>query len=101
MTSRLSAITTSWTTLRIRPPAWKVVPWLMVYDTAVPPASAWTPNSMIRVIPSETMTIVIGEVPRRWNGVYTPEYSSTEPSEQTITAATRPTHTDRPAWFTT
>ena len=47
------------------------------------------------------MTIVIGDVPRRWNGVYTPEFSSTEPKEQTITATTRPSQTGRPAWFTT
>ena len=52
---------------------------------------------MMRVIPSDTITIVIGDVPRRWNGVYTPEFSSTEPSEHTITAATRPIQTDSPA----
>ncbi len=51
----------------------------------------------MRVIPSDTITIVIGDVPRRWNGVYTPELSSTEPSEHAITAATRPTQTDSPA----
>ena len=46
-----------------------VGPWLIVYDTLVPPAIAWVPNSMISVMPSETITIVIGDAPRRWNGV--------------------------------
>jgi hypothetical protein len=56
---------------------------------------------MIRVMPSDTMTIVIGDVPRRWNGVYTPALSSTEPAEQAATAATSPIQTDAPAWLTT
>jgi hypothetical protein len=55
---------------------------------------------MMSVMPSDTITIVIGEVPRRWNGAYTPEFSSTEPAEHTARAASRPIHTDSPAWFT-
>ncbi len=57
----------------------------------MPPARACTPNSMMSVIPSETMTIVIGTVPRRWNGAYTPVFSSTEPAAQAATATTRAT----------
>ena len=52
-------------------------------------------------MPSETITIVIGDAPRRWNGVYTPALSSTEPAEQAATATTRPTQTFRPAWLST
>ena len=52
-------------------------------------------------MPSDTMTRVIGDVPRRWNGAYTPEFTSTDPREHTATAATRPIHTEAPAWFTT
>jgi hypothetical protein len=55
---------------------------------------------MISVMPSDTMTMVIGDVPRRWNGAYTPEFTSTDPSEHAATAATRPIHTEAPAWFT-
>ena len=39
---------------------------------ATPLATACTPNSMMRVIPSDTITMVIGDAPRRWNGEYTP-----------------------------
>ena len=101
MTTRLSAMMISCTVVRIRPPTWKVRPWLIVYETPVPPATASTPNSMISVIPSDTMTRVIGDVPRRWNGAYTPEFTSTDPREHAATAATRPSHTEAPAWFTT
>jgi len=31
-------------------------PWFIVYETLVPPAMACTPNSMMRVIPRETIT---------------------------------------------
>src|SRR5215469_13175923 len=55
---------------------------------------------MMSVMPSDTMTMVIGDVPRRWNGVYTPEFSSTDPAEHAATATTRPSHTDVPAWLT-
>ena len=60
---------TSWTVVRTRPPALRVGPWLIVYDTLVPPTIACRPNSMMSVIPSETITIVTGALPRRWNGV--------------------------------
>src|ERR1700733_2634605 len=99
MTSRLRAMTSSCTVVRVRPPAWNVLPWLIEYETLVPPATAATPNSMMRVMPSDTMTMVIGDVPRRWNGAYTPEFSSTDPSEQAAIAASSPIQTDRPAWF--
>src|SRR6202171_5721927 len=101
MTSTLRAMPPICPTVTTSPPARSVFPLLMAYETLVPPASACTLNSMMRVIPSETITIVIGDVPRRWNGVYTPEFSSTDPAEHTTTATTRPIHTDRPAWFTT
>ena len=39
-----------------------------VGDVGRPPATACVPNSMISVIPSETITIATGGVPRRWNG---------------------------------
>ena len=55
----------------------------------MPPAIACTLNSMISVMPSDTITRVIGDVPRRWNGVYTPEFTSTDPSEHAATAANR------------
>src|SRR5215470_16507904 len=55
---------------------------------------------MMSVMPSDTMTMVIGDVPRRWNGAYTPEFSSTDPAEHAATATTRPSHTDVPAWLT-
>jgi hypothetical protein len=67
----------------------------------LPPAIAATPNSMMSVMPSDTITIVIGDVPRRWNGVYTTEFTSTDPIEHAATAASRPIHTDAPAWLTT
>ena len=56
---------------------------------------------MMRVIPSDTITIVIGEAPRRWNGVYTPEFTSMDSSAQAMTAAGRPSHTEYPALLTT
>ena len=46
----------------------------------VGPASAWVPNTRIRVIPSDTITIPIGVVPRRWNGVYTTLLRNTDTS---------------------
>ena len=55
---------------------------------------------MMRVIPSATMTIVIGDAPRRWNGVYTPEFSSTDSAEQAAMAAGSPSHTDTPRALT-
>ena len=71
MTSRERPITTSCTVENIRPPAVTGGPWLIVYDTLGPPAIACTPNSMISVMPSDTITSVIGDAPRRWNGAYT------------------------------
>src|ERR1700680_2109007 len=100
MTSTLRAMTTTCTTVRIRPPAFSVDPLLMEYETLVPPTYDATPNSMMSVIPSDTITSVIADVPRRWNGVYTPEFSSTDPREQTTTAANKPIQTDKPAWLT-
>ena len=41
------------------------LPWLSVYETFVGPASAWVPKTRISVIPRATITIAIGEVPRR------------------------------------
>ena len=72
-----------------------------MYDTLVPPAIACTPNSMISVMPSDTITIVIGDAPRRWNGAYTPALSSTDPAAHAITATTRPSQTFSPAWLST
>ena len=89
MTSRDSPITTNCTAVSVNPPALTDGPWLIVYETLVPPARACTPNSMMRVIPRETITIVIGAVPRRWKGAYTPALSSTDPAEQAATATTR------------
>jgi len=56
-------------------------------------------NSMMSVIPRDTITIVIGDAPRRWNGVYTPALSSTDPTAAHAIATTRPTQMFRPAWL--
>ena len=65
----------------------------MVYETFVPPATACTPNSMISVMPSDTITIAVGEAPRRWNGVYTALLSSTDATAPAAIAMIRPYHT--------
>src|SRR6266567_9329757 len=57
------------------------------------------PNSMMSAMPSDTITSVIGDEPRRWNGVYTTKFSSTDSSEQAAIAATSPSQTDTPDWF--
>src|SRR5689334_13326758 len=101
MTSTDSPITTSCTADSTSPSAESVGPWLIEYDTLVPPAMAWVLNSMIKVMPSDTITMVIGDAPRRWNGAYTPVLSSTEPSAPAAAAATRPTQMLRPAWLMT
>ena len=69
MTSTERPITTSCTVDKHEPVRRSPTgPGSSVYDTLVPPAMACTPNSMISVIPSDTITIVIGDAPRRWNG---------------------------------
>ncbi len=60
----LRAMITSCTTVSRIDPAVIVAPWLIEYETFVGPAIACVPNTRIRVIPSETITIPIGEVPR-------------------------------------
>jgi len=73
MTTTASPMITNWTAVSTRPSALTVGPWLIVYDTLVPPTMACKPNSMMSVIPSETITMVIGaraaSPARRWNGV--------------------------------
>src|SRR5260370_9640703 len=54
---------------------------------------------MIKAMPSETITIVIGEEPRRWKGVYTTRLSSTDTTEQATMATSMATHTDTPSWL--
>jgi hypothetical protein len=68
ITTMASPMIANWTAVSTRPPALTVGPWLIVYDTLVPPTMACRPNSMMSVMPSDTITIVIGALPRRWNG---------------------------------
>src|ERR1700722_3193687 len=54
---------------------------------------------MTSATPSETITIVIGDDPRRWNGAYTKRLSSTDSTEQATTATSIPIQTETPSWL--
>ena len=55
------------------------------------------PNSMISAMPSDTITIVIGDDPRRWNGAYTTRFSTTDSTAQAAIATSSASQIDTPA----
>ena len=65
----------------------------------MPPTIAPMPNSMMSAMPSDTITMVIGAEPRRWNGAYTTRFRTTDSTAQAAIAMTRASQIEMPAWL--